>query len=761
VAKRRMASVPRRLVERLRPFFVEVAVLIRRTGRIALLAAVLLVAATALMAQSNVKVEGEVLDARSRAPLIGANVMVQGTNYGAATDEGGRFALRDLPPGRYRLEVRMLGYRTESRQVEVEVDVTAWVRFMLEPQPIRMPEVVVTAERRSASNPAAAVTVITREEIERRQAKTLAEVLQDAVGVQVLATGGLGRPARVSIRGSAPNQVLVLLDGQKLNTAQSGSVDLSTIPIDWVDRIEVVRGGSSAMRGGEAIGGIINIVTRRARPASAASFQLAGSVGAFGTMSVTPSFSMSLGPVGVRMSFQRLETQGDFRYSTFADPPKNSIAVTRVRDNADATSDNAFVKLSWSGPAGIAAELSTQVYNARMGIPGPETQLTPEARQTDRRTLMGASLRLPLGKRLLGELLAYSHRFVQEYQAPPPGVYVFHNRHRNRAVGVEARLHSRLGGIPATFGYAFRRDLLRSDDLIRPSRSLGRLQRTTHSLFLQAEMELLRARRRALRLKVVPGYRVDRPSDQGTAYSPKLGVVLGAGEASSITIRGNIGKSYRAPTLNSLFWVADAFALGNPNLRPERATNFDVGAALRLPLAGELTAEVAWFGSDVKDIVVWQRQFDGRFRPFNVARAQIRGREDHLRWRLGHGWVVAELNHTYLNAINRSGERVTDGKQLVFRPRHTTAAALSVQLGRFYLEARRRWVSKRFIREANTKFLDPYSITDARAAVTRTSGSWTLKIGIEIDNLTNESYRLIEGYPMPGREWRLNLEVGR
>jgi outer membrane cobalamin receptor len=723
--------------------------------------AALLMGLSGLAAQSNIRISGEIFDADTGTPLIGANIVVVGTNYGAASDLRGRFVLSDLPPGRYRLQARMLGYRPDEVDVEVKVDVPVELRIGLEPQPIPMPEVVVSAERVSLPHPSAAVTVITRDQIEQRQAKSVAEVLEDVAGVQILATGGLGRSARLSIRGSASNQVLVLLDGQRLNTAQSGSVDLTTIPINWVEKIEVIKGGSAAVYGGEAIGGVVNIITRKAARYGTDRFLVSATVGEFGTRALTPSLRTRLGPVGLQLSYRRLDAEGDFPYRTYLDPPKNSIQVRRVRDNAWTSSNNAFVKLAWKGRPGYTAEIAGQYYDARMGIPGPENQLTLNASQSDRRVLLSAKLGWAIAGGIRAKILAYRHDFLQEYEAPPPGTYLFRNRHRNRATGVDVRLDSRIGSTRVTVGYAFRKDLLKSVDLIRPTRSLGRRQRTTHSAYAQAEIPVVPPGAPAgLTLRLVPAYRVDRPSDNPTAYSPKLGLVLSHGGGWSATLKGNIGKSYRAPTLNSLFWVPDAFALGNPHLRPERATNYDAGAVVRLPLAGMIEAEVTWFGSDVKDIIVWRRQFDGRFRPFNVARAKIRGREDHLSWRLGHGWLVAEVNHTLLDAINRSGERVTDGKQLVFRPRHTTSVSLSTRIGSFSAEVRRRWVSKRYIREANTKFLDPYAITDVRASASLRIAGWNVKLGARINNLTDADYRLIEGYPMPGREWRVTLELG-
>lgn len=124
--------------------------------------------------------------------------------------------------------------------------------------------VVVTANRfeQKASSTLADVEIITRQDIEQTQAKTLPELLRRLTGVQITQNGGRGQLASLFVRGTSSDQVLVLVDGIRFARAAKGAVDFNQIPLTYVDRIEYVRGARASLYGSEAIGGVINIITK-------------------------------------------------------------------------------------------------------------------------------------------------------------------------------------------------------------------------------------------------------------------------------------------------------------------------------------------------------------------------------------------------------------------------------------------------------------------------------------------------------------------
>ena len=149
-----------------------------------------------------------------------------------------------------------------------------------EPPPVVLDEQVVRVSRATAAgDPTGAATVVEASRF-LGEAKDVAQLVATAPGVAVNDYGGLGQLTTVSIRGSTADGVLVLLDGLPLNTAFGGAVDLSSIPRGWIERIEVLRGPEGALFGAGALGGVVNVVTRRA---AAGQWSAEGSAGSFGS----------------------------------------------------------------------------------------------------------------------------------------------------------------------------------------------------------------------------------------------------------------------------------------------------------------------------------------------------------------------------------------------------------------------------------------------------------------------------------------------
>ena len=130
-----------------------------------------------------------------------------------------------------------------------------------------LPPVVVTATRTEVplNQLTTSLTVITSEEIRERQAETVSEVLRDVAGVNVIQTGSMGTATSVFIRGSASNQVLVLVDGVEINSTTTGAYDFANLTTESIERIEVLRGAGGTLYGSQAVGGVINIITREDR----------------------------------------------------------------------------------------------------------------------------------------------------------------------------------------------------------------------------------------------------------------------------------------------------------------------------------------------------------------------------------------------------------------------------------------------------------------------------------------------------------------
>src|SRR2546426_10091279 len=230
----------------------------------------------------------------------------------------------------------------------------------VQPPTFELPEVIVPGKRPqpSTSTPAS-VTVISREEIERSGARTVADAVRMVAELSVRAYGGLGELAQPRIRGPSAAHVFVLLDGIPLNSVALGQTDLSTISVDGVERIEVLRGPFAAIYGSGALGGVISIITTKA-----ARSQVAGRTGGLGQRSASLAIA---GPVTI--PWQLIAS---------------SDGTSGHRTNSDYEGTTALTQIGLSPDT----RLLVHHYAADLGIPGDIASPTPNDRQSERRTLL-------------------------------------------------------------------------------------------------------------------------------------------------------------------------------------------------------------------------------------------------------------------------------------------------------------------------------------------------------------------------------------
>jgi outer membrane receptor for ferrienterochelin and colicins len=225
-------------------------------------------------------VVGIVLDRDTQQPLPGANVFLQGTVIGAVTDNDGNFRIRNVPPEPVVLIVTMIGYERFVRpDIRVTANETLNLTVELRPTVIETSPVVVTATKteRSLRDVPTSVSVMRAQDIERRNVFTIDEVLRKIPGVHF-------NLSQINIRGSsgyshgAGTRVLLLVDGVPMLSGDSGEITWELIPVDQVERVEVVKGAGSSLYGSSALGGVVNIITRDVPERSASAIRMQGGI---------------------------------------------------------------------------------------------------------------------------------------------------------------------------------------------------------------------------------------------------------------------------------------------------------------------------------------------------------------------------------------------------------------------------------------------------------------------------------------------------
>lgn len=747
-------------------------------GVIPILVAVCLTAASTLYAQSNTRLKGYVFDRDEGTPLFGAIVELAGTNYKAETDHFGRFLLEDIPPGEYTIRVSAPGYQDFfQNDVKIVSDASRQINVRMAPKLYYIGKITVQ-EKRSISG-GNKIEVLFKDDIERAGAHNLPELLENVQGIYVQRTGGIAGDSRVRIRGGDPKHVLILIDGQKINPSGSGVADLSSIPIEMIERVEIYKGGTSAEFGPDALGGVINIITQRILTSHNLSAEAEKVWGDWKTelyrlslADFIPSDNFSS-----KFSYSLRKSAGDFDYSSYEVKPNplNDTVFAGTQINNSTEAYNYFSSGIYRFNDRLQVTYSGQYFHKESGLPGRVIEQNESASSDDKRQLINSSLRyegsIAHGLRLN---LGFS-RFEQHFR-DRESVYRFDSKYTNDIFTLKhTQRHLIWPGNQIRFGTELRRDILYHTDMERPQLSMGKTVRDNLGLFVGDEQHLDMsgfflidniAFNVAFRFDYTRTQK-DSTSWQDTVktnsveyWSPKLGMAVSAGSDFSYVVRANYGKSFRLPSINALFWKGDARSQGNPGLKPEESEHSEAGLELNGILGPvNLSGGITYFHSFVRGLVIWQPA-GGVWKPVNLDKAQITGHEDYVKISFLDETFSVLYQNTTSTSLNKSSGHTVHNKRLVFSPHYVRF--VSARLDYKFLSASYsiRMVDSAFILPANTKYYDSYRVDDLRLGLRfDIGGRWQISTDYELHNVQNESYVLIAGYPMPGREWNFGLEI--
>ncbi|MBL7074321.1 TonB-dependent receptor [candidate division KSB1 bacterium] len=722
----------------------------------------ILLTSSTVWSQSVVKITGVIRDRSTGRPLYGANVMVEGTGYGVCSDERGRYVIKDLFVGEYNLTASYIGYKNETKsRVKIGLDQPLRVDFYLAPRIIEFPGITLRVDR-VPEETAASVEVITARDIEQTNAQNVGEILQHLSAIEIQDRGG---EKIISIRGCRPDQVLVLLDGVKLNEAMIGQVDLSTIPLNMVEKIEVIKGGNSARFGAGALGGVINITTKRSFKSE---IILGGKAGAFGAEGGGPTISGNLKKLGYFVSFEHLKSTRDYPYLY---ERADGTLIQENRNNADFESNSLFAKFGYQWEYhGI--ELHGHQFYTKRGLPGLIFGLTPYARAVTKRDILGGHYRAQLKPARFDLHMGY-HLTHSEYKHiyPPDAPLRYRTVPQYYSKNCLAKYQIRLTSqvflkrwVILRSGYEGDWTHYADENLIGlRKRPIGEARDYTHGVTLHSEQQFpfpVGFHRGFLSQAV--RYDQIHIQHEGTVrserqWSPKIGLLLSRGQQNKISLKANWGRSFRPPTFADLFYQEYRVA-GRPDLKPERSLDYEIGLGGSWYGWGELQTEASHFYTRVKDLIVWRLGSFATFSPFNTD-AEISGQEYHLSWCSPNDILILRWSRTYLEPINKSNERTTHNKDLPYRPRKNIRLGVDLRYKIFQLQYQRRVIGERYVTEANTVKMPGYGVDDLTVGVSTKAMGVHIQIRGSVYNLGNVKYEMVERAPVPPREWRIGLTL--
>ncbi|MBN1351613.1 TonB-dependent receptor [candidate division KSB1 bacterium] len=724
-----------------------------------------LLSASAVNAQSDIKLYGTVFDGATGNPLFGANVVLEGTGFGDATDQRGYFAVENLLEGIYTVCASHVGYEKQFiADVRIPKDRPVKLTFILQPNPILLRSVEISAER-YIQQVNGDMWVIPNESIVRSGSHNIGEMINQVPGVAVQDAGGISGSKKISIRGSQSNQVLVLLDGVPLNDESMGDVDLTNIPTNLVERIEIHKGGQSHRFGSGALAGVINIITKKTLQND---IQLNSGFGSFQMMTIAPAFSGQYKQLGYMFASQYLSSEGNFPYQ-YVDSKGETISENRA--NADMLSRNFFGRLTYSHNA-HSISIQGQQMRSHRGIPGKIDAWTPFARIDYEQKLMGIEYRFLTSAVEFSLNTHFSDAETENRNLYPADVErrykrypQYHYRYDLQNVIINSDVQvTPSRSVQFTLGHTYRHLNYQNENLM-PSLTppIQQAQDDAHGLFVHQDWRI-GLPWLGMQLSITPTVRYDEMRIQSgeqqrfeQQWSPACGFWISFGKTQKLYLKSSVSRSFRVPTFTDLFYQ-DMRIEGKADLLPEKSDNVELGVGWEFNKWGVWQAEVTHFHYTIDDLIVWRLGSFEVFRPFNND-AEITGQEVLLTTRTPNQLFNMELSYQYLTPLNKNPNQTTYDKIIPYRPQTSLKGSCGVQLGDWALSTSYRNVGERYINEANTKALPAYSVWDVNLNWTRRVAAIELAMKLSCFNAGDERYTIVRDMPLPGREWRAGLNI--
>ena len=587
-------------------------------------------------------------------------------------------------------------------------------------------ETVVTATRTpvQAASLTRDVSVITRDDIARAGPTSLPELLSREAGIEFASNGGDGRQSSLFIRGTNSNQSVVLIDGVRVVSATTGATALEQIPLEQIERIEIVRGPVSGLYGADAIGGVVQVFTRKGRGAPAPHLSLAA--GNDATWRVGAGIGGVVGDTSFAVDVTHRTTDGgfsatnrdNFNYNPDEDGYRNtaySVRVSHLLAEGHEVGFNAF------------QAFGRAQYDANQDLTGQINDIQKNRVQANSVYLKNQLTERWHSTLTLSQAVDRSENFTPRNPWGPD-----YGRFKTTQDTLTWQNDLALGAAgQLTAGYEHQKQKVSSTQEFTVS------NRQNNAVFAGWNGEFGASLLNA-------SLRHDNNSQFGGKTTGTLGYGYRVNEAVKLT--ANWGTAFRVPTFNDLYWPDDGNGyVGNPDLKPESSRNAEVGAELSGAL-GKL--KLAAFENRVDDLINGYDCSGGSpCTSSNVNKATIKGVS------LTGSTVLAGT--TLRGNVNWQDPRddITD-KRLTYRSEWYGTLDVSRPYDQLTLGSTLRVAGSRYADSGNTKELGGYALVDLYADYALNP---TTRLFARVNNAFDRDYTQLAGYNTAGREWLVGV----
>ncbi len=694
----------------------------------------------------DVSISGLVVDSETNNPIIDANIFVPDSDFGAATDYQGNFKIENLENKNYTIIASALGYKDSIVTINSESNLI----IKLVPSSIMGAALEVIGRYPSKHTPNFTDN-ITRDIISEQKSQTLSELFRNVLGIDVQMEHNVGRNANVSIRGSSDykpggynNRVLVLLDGFQMSIPNSGSVDWNGMPLEFIDRVEVLKGPMSSLYGQNSMGGVINLVTKKFKNEFST---LKASYGTFNSKDLDVGLNRNINDnLSLQTLFQYKEGDGH-------------------RFNSQFRQNNIYLKLSKPESNLTTSIIVNKSYTGQPGFDRVERPSLISYRLTNR-----DSIYLQFFKRF-----KFKNNQDLDYSFSVNHFYT-HYRDRKDVPDTEVEPENFYNDLSVNtrieYQWLINNDLyfLAGDDIIFEQSEISVFNdsfenpwQITHGIFGRLKYQV--NPKLSLAAGIRHDFRTVKPADNFSyinfsSFSPKFNMQYIVDDKSNINL--SVSKGFRAPSFSELFLkYSTSYGLvtqGNANLNPEELFGIDFAYNFNNLENFKFSVNPYYY--------VYNDMIDFVYAIPVIARnrTDVNSMGFETKFNFVFDNVNFDLGYTFLEV-----DDMNDLDPMFYRPKHKIVAKTSLDQRLIRHSFLIKYQSEQDYQDFLSDDYD-FSGNEIKFPVNQLDGLLladyvamfkfkTMDLSLKIANIFDVEYELIQDYPMPGRMISLNYEM--
>lgn len=571
----------------------------------------------------------------------------------------------------------------------------------------------------------------------------LPEIIKNYSTVQLKSYGLTPQLQSISLNGLGAQHTLILMDGVRLNSTQNSQVDLSIIPLENIERIEVLNNGVSSIYGSDAIGGMINIISRNRQLISSGKNYQANvslSKGSFDTDKYSLNLTRQTNDFNLTLYYNKETSKGNFEY--YFD--NGNEKILKERENSSYSLFDGGINTQYIIDNNNSIRYISSYSYQNKNIPGIETGSPPaKTVQTDKNW---NNILISENSISNSMLLHSTFNFQNNFMEYKPQL-LNNNTYKNITYSAASEIRLKKEFYSLTTGYNYSYSTLTSNNIENGT------QRNQHAVFLSTVLNIGN-------IKIFPSARYDHISDiDKQAFTYKFGINYKPLKKTNFGIRANVGKNFRAPSFNDLYWINS----GNINLKPENSFNIETGLFYHFASFLNGKVDVSYIHIDATNKIAWKPQSNGLWTPENI--------DESISKNLSFSISLSKKVSSYLNLALDAGTSFIDAKktkesytgdaaynkQFPYVPYVASNLNLSIEYHSLALNLFYQHTGKRYSDSANKYSLSPVNTVDGNITLTKQIFGIKSKLKFEVNNLFNADYQIISGYPMPLRNFKLTF----